>query len=77
MLSKCLYRHVKSGNLDLYVSMIFRNTKWKFLEGVNVSGAPPPRQVVVQQCIRDMGILEVLCNYVSCFIPMETCGPWF
>ncbi|KAI6696158.1 hypothetical protein NL676_016277, partial [Syzygium grande] len=41
------------------------NTKWKFLEGVNVSGAPPPRQVVVQQCIRDMGILEVLCNYAS------------
>ncbi|XP_030533160.1 uncharacterized protein At3g06530 isoform X1 [Rhodamnia argentea] len=41
------------------------NTKWKFLEGVKVSGAPPPRQVVVQQCIRDMGILEVLCNYAS------------
>ncbi|KAF8044357.1 hypothetical protein BT93_A2372 [Corymbia citriodora subsp. variegata] len=41
------------------------NTRWKFLEGVKVSGAPPPRQVVVQQCTRDMGILEVLCNYAS------------
>lgn len=41
------------------------NTRWKFLEGVKVSGAPPPRQVLVQQCLRDMGILEVLCNYAS------------
>ncbi|KAJ0099511.1 hypothetical protein Patl1_20742 [Pistacia atlantica] len=42
-----------------------RNNKWKFLEGVKVSGAPPPRTVIVQQCIRDMGVLEVLCNYAS------------
>ncbi|KAK3217662.1 hypothetical protein Dsin_011632 [Dipteronia sinensis] len=41
------------------------NNKWKFLEGVRVSGAPPPRTVIVQQCIRDMGVLEVLCNYSS------------
>ncbi|KAH9647922.1 hypothetical protein KPL70_025376 [Citrus sinensis] len=34
------------------------NNKWKFLEGVKVSGAPPPRTVIVQQCIRDMGVLE-------------------
>ncbi|XP_044468232.1 uncharacterized protein At3g06530-like [Mangifera indica] len=41
------------------------NNKWKFLEGVKVSGAPPPRAVIVQQCIRDMGVLEVLCNYAT------------
>ncbi|KAI3778087.1 hypothetical protein L2E82_07103 [Cichorium intybus] len=39
------------------------NGKWKFLEGVKISGAPPPRKVIVQQCIRDMGVLEALCNY--------------
>ncbi|KAK7320388.1 hypothetical protein VNO77_29813 [Canavalia gladiata] len=42
-----------------------RNAKWGFLDGVKVSGAPPPRTVIVQQCIRDKGILEVLCNYAS------------
>ncbi|XP_015973198.1 uncharacterized protein At3g06530 [Arachis duranensis] len=42
-----------------------RNTKWGFLEGVRVSGAPPPRTVLVQQCIRDKGVLEVLCNYAA------------
>ncbi|KAK7276819.1 hypothetical protein RIF29_17965 [Crotalaria pallida] len=42
-----------------------RNTKWGFLEGVKVSGAAPPRTVIVQQCIRDKGVLEVLCNYAS------------
>ncbi|OMO94828.1 U3 small nucleolar RNA-associated protein 10, partial [Corchorus capsularis] len=41
------------------------NSKWKFLDGVNMSGAPPPRSVIVQQCIRDMGVLEALCNYAS------------
>ncbi|KAA8539764.1 hypothetical protein F0562_026456 [Nyssa sinensis] len=41
------------------------NSKWKFLDGVKASGAPPPRKVIVQQCIRDMGILEALCNYAS------------
>ncbi|GMJ01001.1 hypothetical protein like AT3G06530 [Hibiscus trionum] len=41
------------------------NSKWKFLDGVKVSGAPPPRSVIVQQCIRDMGVLEALCNYAS------------
>ncbi|XLT33710.1 hypothetical protein HN873_065002, partial [Arachis hypogaea] len=41
------------------------NTKWGFLEGVRVSGAPPPRMVLVQQCIRDKGVLAVLCNYAA------------
>lgn len=41
------------------------NTKWKFLDGVKASGAPPPRKVIVQQCIRDFGVLEALCNYAS------------
>ncbi|KAL4579712.1 hypothetical protein LXL04_015872 [Taraxacum kok-saghyz] len=39
------------------------NGKWKFLEGVKTSGAPPPRKVIVHQCMRDMGVLEALCNY--------------
>ncbi|KAI3712588.1 hypothetical protein L1987_71147 [Smallanthus sonchifolius] len=42
-----------------------RHGKWTFLEGVKTSGAPPPRKVIVQQCVRDMGVLEVLCNYAS------------
>lgn len=50
---------------DFLFPLNCRNNKWKFLEGVKVSGAPPPRTVIVQQCIRDMGVLEVLCNYVS------------
>ncbi|XP_075111294.1 uncharacterized protein At3g06530 isoform X2 [Nicotiana tabacum] len=41
------------------------NSKWKFLEGVKASGAPLPRKIIVQQSIRDLGILDVLCNYVS------------
>ncbi|GAV79488.1 LOW QUALITY PROTEIN: BP28CT domain-containing protein/U3snoRNP10 domain-containing protein [Cephalotus follicularis] len=41
------------------------NTKWKFLDAVRVSGAPPPRTVIVQQCIRDKGVLEALCNYAT------------
>ncbi|XP_058207523.1 uncharacterized protein At3g06530 isoform X3 [Rhododendron vialii] len=41
------------------------NSKWKFLDGVKASGAPPPRQVIVQQCIRDRGVLEAFCNYAS------------
>ncbi|KAM7273255.1 hypothetical protein ACFE04_027919 [Oxalis oulophora] len=41
------------------------NTRWKFLDGVKTSGAPPPRSVIVQQCIRDMGVLETLCSYAS------------
>nr|CAD1844938.1 unnamed protein product [Ananas comosus var. bracteatus] len=45
--------------------MDFRNGKWSFLEGVKSSGAPPPRNVLVQQCIRDKGLLETLCNYAS------------
>ncbi|KAK1419459.1 hypothetical protein QVD17_28628 [Tagetes erecta] len=39
--------------------------KWTFLEGVKMSGAPPPRKVIVQQCVRDMGVLEALCSYAS------------
>ncbi|KAK7300089.1 hypothetical protein RJT34_10922 [Clitoria ternatea] len=42
-----------------------RNTRWGFLDGVKVTGAPPPRTVIVQQCIRDKGVLEVLCSYAS------------
>ncbi|XP_013585533.1 uncharacterized protein At3g06530 isoform X2 [Brassica napus] len=41
------------------------NTKWKFLDGVKNSGAPPPRSVIVQQCIRDTQVLEALCDYGS------------
>ncbi|CAN7010076.1 unnamed protein product [Brassica rapa subsp. trilocularis] len=41
------------------------NTKWKFLDGVKNSGAPPPRAVIVHQCIRDMNVLEALCDYGS------------
>lgn len=41
------------------------NTKWAFLEGVKTSGAPPPRKVIVRQCIRDKGVLEAICNYAS------------
>ncbi|MCH91338.1 hypothetical protein A2U01_0012265, partial [Trifolium medium] len=41
------------------------NGTWGFLEGVKISGAPPPRMVIVQQCLRDKGLLEVLCNYAS------------
>ncbi|XP_068649643.1 uncharacterized protein At3g06530 [Aristolochia californica] len=40
-----------------------RNKIWGFLEGVKISGAPPPRKIIVQQCIRDMGVLETICNY--------------
>ncbi|XP_042063624.1 uncharacterized protein At3g06530-like [Salvia splendens] len=42
-----------------------RNSKWKFLDGVKESGARPPREVIVQQCIRDMGVLEAICNYAT------------
>ncbi|KAF7823345.1 U3 small nucleolar RNA-associated protein 10 [Senna tora] len=42
-----------------------RNTKWAFLDGVKESGAPPPRKVIVQQCIQDKGIIDVLCSYAS------------
>lgn len=45
--------------------LCLRNGKWKFLEGVKISGAPLPRKVIMQQCLRDMGVLEALCNYVS------------
>ena len=51
-----------------FIFLLCRNSKWKFLDGVKISGAPPPRKVIVQQCICDLGILELLCNYVSvCF----------
>lgn len=43
----------------------FSNKKWAFLEGVKISGAPPPRKVIVKQCVRDKGVLEALCNYAS------------
>ncbi|KAJ4840356.1 hypothetical protein Tsubulata_007625 [Turnera subulata] len=41
------------------------NSKWKFLDGVKASGAVLPRNVIVQQCIRDMGVLEAVCTYAS------------
>uniref|UniRef100_A0A7N0TKI1 BP28 C-terminal domain-containing protein n=2 Tax=Kalanchoe fedtschenkoi TaxID=63787 RepID=A0A7N0TKI1_KALFE len=43
----------------------FGNSKWKFLDGVKTSGAPPPRNVIVQQCKRDMGVLKAVCTYAS------------
>ncbi|KAK6117849.1 hypothetical protein DH2020_048412 [Rehmannia glutinosa] len=54
------YSFYKSVNL---VQLI--DTGWKFLDGVKASGARPPRDVIVQQCIRDMGVLEAICNYAS------------
>ncbi|KAK9734133.1 hypothetical protein RND81_04G117000 [Saponaria officinalis] len=45
--------------------MDFGGTLWKFLDGVKTSGAPPPRDVIVQQCIRDMGVLETICSYAT------------
>lgn len=56
------------NNLTFFPLLSCRNSKWKFLDGVKVSGAPPPRKVIVQQCLRDKGVLEVLCNYVSFFV---------
>ncbi|KAL3650395.1 hypothetical protein CASFOL_006798 [Castilleja foliolosa] len=41
------------------------NSKWTFLDGVKSSGARLPREVIVQQCIRDMGVLEAICNYAT------------
>ncbi|KAL6531214.1 hypothetical protein OROHE_014283 [Orobanche hederae] len=41
------------------------NSRWKFLDGVKASGARLPREVIVQQCIRDMGVLESICNYAT------------
>ena len=34
---------------------------------MKTTGAPPPRKVIVQQCIRDKGVLEAICDYVSTF----------
>ncbi|RAL52010.1 hypothetical protein DM860_016508 [Cuscuta australis] len=41
------------------------NTRWRFLDGVKNTSAPPPRKVIVQQCLRDMGVLETLCEYAT------------
>ncbi|KAK4436389.1 hypothetical protein Salat_0802600 [Sesamum alatum] len=41
------------------------NSRWKFLDGVKTSGARPPREVIVQQCIRDLGVLEAICSYAT------------
>ncbi|KAK2994684.1 hypothetical protein RJ640_026163 [Escallonia rubra] len=60
------YFHLPSALKTLeYLIRRYKNSKWKFLDGVKASGAPPPREVIVQQCIRDMGILEALCNYAA------------
>ncbi|KAF7845346.1 uncharacterized protein G2W53_002251 [Senna tora] len=48
-----------------YLIRRYKNTKWAFLDGVKDSGVPPPRKVIVQQCVRDKGIIDVLCNYAS------------
>ncbi|XP_020965756.1 uncharacterized protein LOC107613360 isoform X3 [Arachis ipaensis] len=55
---------VSVSKIVLLFKLSKKNTKWGFLEGVRVSGAPPPRMVLVQQCIRDKGVLAVLCNYL-------------
>ncbi|PIN11747.1 hypothetical protein CDL12_15648 [Handroanthus impetiginosus] len=41
------------------------NSRWRFLDGVKASGARLPREVIVQQCIRDVGVLEAICNYAT------------
>ncbi|KAL4595949.1 hypothetical protein ACB092_12G129000 [Castanea dentata] len=46
-------------------SIDMRNSKWKFLDGVKTTGAPPPRKVIVQQCIRDKGVLEAICDHAT------------
>nr|XP_025671781.1 uncharacterized protein At3g06530 isoform X3 [Arachis hypogaea] len=56
---------VSVSKIVLLFKLSKKNTKWGFLEGVRVSGAPPPRMVLVQQCIRDKGVLAVLCNYAA------------
>lgn len=48
------------------------NSRWRFLDGVKASGAPLPREVIVQQCIRDMGVLEAICNYA---LPVKKVQP--
>lgn len=67
-MSEYFIRSYATFILFLIASLLFmrccRNTKWGFLEGVKSSGAAPPRHVLVQQCIRDKGLLETLCNYV-------------
>ncbi|CAL1390897.1 unnamed protein product [Linum trigynum] len=40
-----------------------RDGKWKFLEGVQKSGARLPRSFLVQQCLCDLGVLETICIY--------------
>ncbi|CAN1813501.1 Uncharacterized protein At3g06530 [Linum perenne] len=54
-----------------------RNDKWKFLDGVKASGAPPPRNVIVQQCLRDLGVLETICNYASSSKKFQSSKPVF
>ncbi|KAF3785717.1 HEAT repeat-containing protein 1 [Nymphaea thermarum] len=45
-----------------------KNKIWSFLQGVKSSGAPMPRKTIVQQCLRDVGVLEAVCSYtVVCF----------
>jgi len=46
--------------------VLLRNGIWEFLKGVKDSGATLPRMVIVQQCLRDGGVLlKSLCDYVS------------
>ncbi|CAN0862884.1 Uncharacterized protein At3g06530 [Linum grandiflorum] len=47
------------------VQLVNTSGKWKFLDGVKKSGAAPPRTIFVQQSLRDLGVLETICNYAS------------
>ena len=45
--------------------LVYRKTKWEFLEGVQKKGIAPPRSTLVNQCMTDMAILDALCESVS------------
>ncbi|KAK7852331.1 uncharacterized protein CFP56_039361 [Quercus suber] len=51
-----------------YLIRRYKNSKWKFLDGVKTTGAPPPRKVIVQQCIRDKGATPSKKNQPSRFV---------
>ncbi|KAI3862328.1 hypothetical protein MKX03_036895 [Papaver bracteatum] len=55
--------HDTSAFVRIVQIVQLQNSKWGFLEAVQKSGAPPPRSVLVQQCIRDRGLLVTLCDY--------------
>ncbi|EPS73231.1 hypothetical protein M569_01522 [Genlisea aurea] len=61
------YLRLLSGYIELgsalktleYLIRRYKNSKWKFLDGVKSSGARLPREIIVQQCLRDMGATPV------------------